>query len=51
MTIRLVITEDLDRSGCIGMVGSKFWLAWFQERMIGAEVETVSIDNFFKKFS
>lgn len=27
------------------------WQEWFQERMVGDKMETVSIDNFFKKFS
>lgn len=51
MAIRLAITDDLDKSSCIGMVGTNSWLEWFEERMKGEKVETVSIDNVFKKFS
>lgn len=32
-------------------MGKKLWQEWFQERMVGDEMETVSVDNFFKNFS
>lgn len=39
-----------DNGSCRGG-GEKLQQEWFQKRMVGDEMGTVRIDNFFKKFS
>lgn len=44
------VTGDLDKNNFVPVIEMRAWGEWVYKGMGGEEVETVTMDNFLKKF-